>query len=85
MFEFNSTISGIPCIIRVIHYDKYIPASVSGLPEESYPAEGGTSDWIVLDRRGHRARWLEKKLTRNDLDRIDEEVMDRMENLCEEE
>lgn len=51
MFEFRSTISGIPCIIRVIHYDKYIPASVSGLPEESYPAEGGTSDWIE-DIRG---------------------------------
>ncbi len=85
MFEFRSTISGIPCIISVIHYDKYVPADVSGLPEESHPAEGGTSDWIVLDRLGGRARWLEQKLTTNDRERIDEEVMDHMENLCEEE
>ena len=85
MFEFNSTISGIPCIIRVVNYDKYVPACVSGLPETSHPAEGGTSDWEVLDLLGGRIRWLEQKLTDQDRVRIDEEVMDRMENLYEEE
>lgn len=83
MHEFESTVCGIPCRIRVTSYDAYVPAYTSGLPENCYPAEGGCGDWEVLDRRGRPAPWLERKLTDAEIDRIDEEVFEEMEGLCD--
>jgi hypothetical protein len=79
MSEFESNVCGIPCIIRVTHYDYYQPAFISGPPENCYPAEGGCGDWEVLDRRGRPAPWLERKLTDRERSRIDDEVFEHME------
>jgi len=83
MNEFESTVCGIPCIIRVTDYECYVPAYVSGPPENCYPAEGGRGDWEVLDRRGRPAAWLERKLTNQECFRIDKEVFEHMEASCD--
>lgn len=80
MSEFESTVCGIPCIIRVLSWEPHLPAKVSGPPEYCYPAEGGYGDWEILDRRGRPAPWLEKKLTDKERTRIDAEVFNCMES-----
>jgi len=81
MNEFETTCCGIPCLVRVTHWDPYVPAFISGPPEDCYPAEGGCGDWQVLDRRGRPAPWLERKLAldRREERRLVREVFDFME------
>jgi hypothetical protein len=79
--EFEDRCCGIPCIIRVTSWDRYIPAFTSGPPEDCYPAEGGCGDWEVLDMRGRPAPWLERKLRENEweCERLEREVFEYME------
>ncbi len=77
--EIESRISGTPCRIVVTYWEPYVPAKVSGPPEYCYPAEGGYGEWEVRDRRGRPAPWLERKMTEEDRERIDQQVFDYME------
>ena len=63
-YDFESRVAGIPCKVRVTHYTPYVPESWSG------PAEGGDFEFELLDKKSYRARWLEKKMTEKDVDRL---------------
>ena len=69
-------ISGIPCLIGVIDYHKQAPHNGSPLTCNSdwdyYGYE--ESDWEVLDRKGYKAAWLAKKITKYDEDNISEAI-----------
>lgn len=78
--EIEHRVAGIPCLIGVIDYESYTPAYISGPPENCYPAEGGTADWEILDRRGRPAPWLQRKLTAAAEDDINEAIFNHMEN-----
>lgn len=78
--EIEHTVCGIPCIIGVINYEPYVPAYTSGLPENCYPAEGGCGDYDILDRRGYRAAWLERKVDAQEEENIQQAIFDYMEN-----
>lgn len=78
--EIEHRVAGIPCLIGVIDYESYTPAFISGPPENCYPAEGGSGDWEILDRRGRPAAWLKRKLTARDEDEINEVIFNHMEN-----
>lgn len=74
--EFESHVRGIPCVVSVTSYCPGSPAIYSGPwagPEE-YPE----ADWILFDRRGYRAEWLEKKLDDRETERINEEAVEFM-------
>lgn len=78
MTEIESRVAGIPCIIRVTHFE-----SVRGSYNYNAPSDmdyyGYTeSEWEVLDRRGRPAAWLERKLTDADRSRIDQEIEEAM-------
>ncbi len=77
--EIEHRISGIPCLIGVTDYEGYTPAYVSGPPENCYPSEGGYGDYILLDRKGYRAKWLERKLN----DRIERDIQEEIFNHME--
>lgn len=77
--EIDSTVAGIPCRIGVVDYEAYVPAYTSGPPEYCYPSEGGTADFHILDRKGYRAKWIERKLTSRMEDDIQEEIFNHME------
>lgn len=65
---FDTRIKGIPCQINVTNYVD-TPARTYGPPEDCYPAEF-EFEYIVLDRKGYRAEWLEAKIdaeTENDI------------------
>ena len=78
--EIETTVCGIPCIIGVTDYEGYVPAYISGLPENCYPAEGGYGDYDILDRKGYKAAWLERKVT----SRIENEIQSEIFNYFEE-
>jgi hypothetical protein len=65
---FDSQIAGIPCQINVTYMTEYIPKTWYD------PECGGDFEFEVLDRKGYKAPWLEKKLTPADEARIYEEA-----------
>ena len=79
MNEFEVTVRGIPCIVRVTNWEAYQPAFISGPPDSCYPEEGGYGDMEVLDSKGRHAHWLEKKMTPSDWEALEQEVFDLME------
>ena len=76
-YAFESSVSGIPCKVKVTYATPYIPESWSG------PAEGGDFEFILLDRKGHRAKWLEVKVTAKDAVRLAAEYEEYMRNQLE--
>lgn len=80
MTEFESTVCGIPCRVRVTQWDAYDPGRASGPPESCYPPEGGEGEWEILDRNGRPAPWLERKMTDRDRNMVSEKVFEHMEN-----
>ena len=74
-YDFESHVQGIPCKVRVTDATPYIPESWNG------PAEGGDFEFELLDRKGYRARWLEKKVTEADVERLEREYCDYLEDI----
>jgi hypothetical protein len=71
-----TTIKGIPCYVTATYISPYIPAYTSGAPENCYPAEGGEVEWEAYDRKGYRAKWLEKLATPEDCRRIEADLFE---------
>lgn len=74
-YDFESTVAGIPCKVRVTYATPYVPASWDA------PAEGGDFEFELLDRKGYRARWLEKKMSDEDVSRIEREYCDYLDDV----
>lgn len=72
--EIETTIAGIPCLIGVTHYEcvrgSYSYNAASDMDYYGYRE----AEWEVLDRKGYKAAWLERKLTARDHDRINAEI-----------
>lgn len=77
--EIESTVAGIPCIIGVTHYESvkgsYSYHAASDMDYYGY----NEAEWEVLDRKGYKAAWLEKKLTKSDIVRIEAEIAEHFE------
>ena len=69
--EIETTVAGIPCIIGVTDYIKvagsHIQSAASDMDYYGYTE----SEYVVCDRRGRPAPWLERKVSEKDTDRID--------------
>lgn len=63
--EIPFTLSGIPCLIGVESYFCQPPHRGSAWTCDSDMDYYGYDemDWIILDRKGYKAEWLEKKIT----------------------
>lgn len=61
----DTEISGIPCQVKITLF------SYSKEPHGIYV----DFDFDVLDRNGKRAKWLDKKLTEADFERINQDIM----------
>ena len=74
--EIESTVAGIPCIIGVTHYES-VKGSYSYHAASDMDYYGYTEcDWELLDRKGYRAAWLDKKMTSRDEDTINQAIND---------
>jgi hypothetical protein len=81
--EIESTVAGIPCLIGVTEFSS-VRGSYSYHADSDMDYYGYTeSEWVVLDRRGRPAAWLERKLTDAERSRIEQEVAETMaEDAC---
>lgn len=76
--EIASRVAGIPCLIGVSHFD-CVRGSYSYNAASDWDYYGySESEWDVLDRRGRPAAWLERKLTDDDRQRIEQEIAEAM-------
>lgn len=67
--DFDTTVCGIPCGVKVTGFWRGMPGGPFEPPE---PAE---IEFILLDRDGYRAGWLEEKATRDEIDEIHGECL----------
>jgi hypothetical protein len=76
--EIESTVAGIPCLIGVTEFSS-VRGSYSYHADSDMDYYGYTeSEWVVLDRRGRPAAWLERKLTDAERSRIEQEIAKAM-------
>lgn len=78
--ELETRVCGIPCIVAILSWERFVPAKTYGPPESCYPEEGGCGEWEIRDRRGRPAAWLERKMSEGDRQHIDELVFEYMES-----
>jgi len=72
IYEFNHRVSGIPCRIEITDYDPGEPAVSEGPIDMRSPEVYGFIDFIVCDRNGRHATWIERKLSNDDRAEIEE-------------
>ena len=76
--EIETRVAGIPCVIGVVDYIS-VAGSYSQNAASDWDYHGYSEiDWVVCDRRGRPAPWLEKKLTSKDERRIEQEIAKHM-------
>lgn len=78
MAEIEARVCGIPCIVEVLYYEPVRHGRFHGRPEDCYPDEGGESEWQLLDRRGRRAEWLERKMTDQDREKVEALIYEKL-------
>jgi hypothetical protein len=78
--EFSSKVAGIPCTIGVVEFSwsrgSYSYNAASDMDYYGYVEFA----YDVLDRRGRKAEWLERKLTDADVERLQEEAIEHFRN-----
>jgi hypothetical protein len=75
-YTMETTVQGIPCIAAVTNYLK-VPrwkGCASTAPSEMDYYGYSEISFILLDRKGYYAAWLEAKMTGKDEDRIIDEL-----------
>jgi hypothetical protein len=76
----ESSINGIPCQIKVTSYNR-VKGSMSYNAPSDMDYYGYTEmEWEILDRKGYPASWLEKKISDRENDRIEQAIIDYMED-----
>lgn len=82
MSHIETRVAGIPCIAKVTHYFCKPPHRGSPHTCDSDLDFYGYSEieFEVLDQRGRPAPWLAKKLTSQDAQRIEQEIIEQLEH-----
>ena len=71
---FETKIQGIPCKCQVLWITKGMSAVLYGSGAgDIHPPELPEFEFRVLDRKGYKAPWLERKMTEADNERLQEE------------
>lgn len=79
IFQMESQIAGIPCLIAVNNYFKQAAQGRSSWSD--WDADGYfEAEFDVLDRKGYQADWLARKMTDKDEDRIIAEIQNYTSN-----
>lgn len=79
--DIEHRIEGVPCIIRVTHYEPKVPEHRHGHPDIWAPGEPAEVEYEVLDSKGYRAEWLERKITAEMDDSIRAMLIEKLEKL----
>ena len=78
--EIEHRVAGIPCLIGVTYYE-CVRGSFSYNADSDMDYYGYTeAEWDILDRRGRKAPWLERKATSKDIASIEEAISTALED-----
>ena len=75
---FDSRVAGIPCQIGVLNYARHEPMDPRKAHSDVECYGYTESDYVILDRGGRPAPWLQKKLKGKDDDNILDEINEVM-------
>lgn len=75
----NTRVAGIPCSVEVTAFSPY-RCNRRGHIDHWLPDELPEIEFMILDRRGHPAPWLERKLSPADRRRLEGELIASCEN-----
>jgi hypothetical protein len=76
--EIESRVAGIPCLIGVTHFES-VRGSYNYHAASDWDYHGYTEcEFEVLDRRGRKAPWLERKLTDKIIQEIEQDIADQL-------
>lgn len=58
---FDTTVNGIPCQCKVLDYQPYLPMRITGTGYgDAIAPEDECFEFELLDRKGYRAKWLDR-------------------------
>lgn len=77
--NFYTKVAGIPCKCVVNSYIPSISDTHGQFPEDSSPGDPSIFEFVLADRNGRPAPWLEKLLSPADIERLEEEFLLMME------
>ena len=79
--QIETKVAGIPCLIGVLSYSK-VKGSFSRSASSDMDYHGYVeSEWELLDRKGYKATWLERKMN----DQISDNLKEQISNYFKEE
>jgi hypothetical protein len=77
--EIETRVAGIPCIIGVTHFESVKGSGNKWTAASDWDYYGYTEcEYEVLDRRGRKAAWLERKITSEINSEIEREIAESM-------
>lgn len=72
--EIEHRVAGIPCLIGVTYYDK-VEGSYNYWEDSDWDYYGySESEWEILDRKGYKAAWLERKLNDKENNAVEQAI-----------
>lgn len=71
----SARIQGIPCQARATYYCKEESPILTGPMDWADPGSPAEIEFQVLDTRGKKAEWLERKMTDEDRRAIEEKII----------
>jgi len=74
--QIETRIAGIPCLVEANVYVQSGSYSRCAASDWDYYGWVEVEDMVVLDRRGRPAPWLERKMTNEDIVRIERELIE---------
>lgn len=76
--EIETRVAGIPCIVGVTHFES-VGGSYNYNAASDWDYHGYTEcEFDVLDRRGRKAPWLERKLNDKIIREIEQEIAEQL-------
>lgn len=73
--DFTTKVCGMPCGVVVTDYSPNVPMMIFGEGYgDVYPPEAESIEFYLVDRKGYRARWLENKMTDEDVNNVQAEI-----------
>ena len=78
--EIETRVCGIPCKIGVKSFEQQAPwsGSAHNCPSSDDFYGWYSTDYDILDRRGNRAEWLERKMSKQDHEEVEQKILDEM-------
>ena len=77
LLTFSTAVEGVPCQIGVLNYERHEPMTAQQAHSDVEFYGYTETDYVVLDRGGKPAPWLQEKIKGDDY--IIQEIIDAME------